>query len=105
MFVACQFVNDYLKVYLLNHEFMNCCMTAGSCLEPKWRQSEPLSFSLASGGHGRALVRARSGTHDFQIFTCQFPSRVMRPGIPIGISLGLTSVMRPGIPYAVSVWA
>ena len=29
MFVACQIVNDYLKACLLNHELMDCCMTAG----------------------------------------------------------------------------
>ena len=29
MFVACQIVNDYLKVCLLNHELMDCCMSAG----------------------------------------------------------------------------
>ena len=31
-------------------------------------------------------------------------SYVMRPGIPKGISLGLTGVMRPGISYVISVW-
>ena len=31
-------------------------------------------------------------------------SYVMRPGIPKGISLGLTGVIRPGISYVISVW-
>ena len=48
---------------------------------------------------GGVRLCACSGTHDFMFPSlCHFFARVIRPGIPNGISLDVTSVMRPGIP-------
>ena len=54
----------------------------------------PLGAPLAVLGR---LPAASRSLHRLGLAAVFIITRVMRPGIPIGISLGLTSIMRPGI--------